>query len=98
MSPTRPGGRAFPVSLILSATFLVAALPSASEVAGQDGVRSDEARGTRHGLTAITASVGSGATSATLACSSSFGPSLGASDAALQGIALTPNGAWGVGF
>jgi FG-GAP-like repeat len=98
MPSTRPGGRAFPVLLTLSAVLLVTTLPSASEVAGQGSGRSGEGRGTRRGLTAITASMGASTTSQTLACSSSFGPSLGASDSALQGIALTAGGAWGVGF
>ena len=59
--------------------------------------RPPTARRGRRGLTAITASLGPDATS-TLTCSSSFGPSLGARNSSLQGIALTPGGAWGVGF
>src|SRR5688572_22283772 len=98
MSSTRPGGPASPVLLILCAVLVGTLLPSASAAASDEGGRSGQARGAGRGLTAITASVGSDATAPTLSCTSSFGPSLGASDASLQGVALAPGGAWGVGF
>ena len=98
MPSTRPGGPASPVLLILYAVLMATVLPNASAAASDEGGRSGQARGAGHGLTAIAASVGSDVTASTLSCTSSFGPSLGASDSSLQGVALAPRGAWGVGF
>src|SRR5262245_8430593 len=97
MPSTRAVGRSLPVLLLLSAVLLVPRFWSPADVAAQRGGREPVGRIGRRGLTALTATVGTTATSS-LACDSAFGPSLGARDSALQGIALTPGGAWSVGF